>query len=95
MEERTTRQKVESLVESSIGGITPTRIASYFDEEVEPPEVYDHLEHIVETRDDLLARPPECNNCGFNEFRKIVNLPSNCPECRSEWIEEPAFKVEE
>lgn len=41
----------------------------------------------------LLIRPSECRKCGF-VFRPEINIPSRCPKCRSEWIEEPRFKIE-
>ncbi|AEC52299.1 hypothetical protein PNA2_1383 [Pyrococcus sp. NA2] len=41
----------------------------------------------------LLVRPAQCRKCGFI-FRPEINIPSRCPRCKSEWIEEPRFKLE-
>ncbi|NJE55166.1 transcriptional regulator [Thermococcus sp. 21S9] len=40
----------------------------------------------------LLVKPAECRKCGF-VFRPEINIPSRCPRCKSEWIEEPRFKI--
>ncbi|AFK22323.1 transcriptional regulator [Pyrococcus sp. ST04] len=41
----------------------------------------------------LLIKPAQCRKCGF-VFRPEINIPSRCPRCKSEWIEEPRFKLE-
>lgn len=41
----------------------------------------------------LLIKPAECRNCGF-VFKPEIKIPSKCPRCKSEWIEEPRFKIE-
>ncbi len=41
----------------------------------------------------LLIKPAQCRKCGF-VFRPEIHLPSRCPRCKSEWIEEPRFKIE-
>ena len=41
----------------------------------------------------LLIKPAECRKCGF-VFKPEINIPSRCPRCKSEWIEEPRFKIE-
>ncbi|CAB50214.1 transcriptional regulator [Pyrococcus abyssi] len=41
----------------------------------------------------LLVKPAQCRKCGFT-FRPEINIPSRCPRCKSEWIEEPRFKLE-
>lgn len=57
-----------------------------------------HIEHIARSLDDgpeqLLVAPPECRECGFDAFDDLINRPSRCPECKSESVEEPAFRVE-
>ncbi|WP_101296571.1 transcriptional regulator [Halegenticoccus soli] len=60
--------------------------------------VYDHLRHVARSLDGtderFLVAPPECADCGFNDYEDPVNYPSRCPECRSENVEEAAFKIE-
>jgi len=41
----------------------------------------------------LLIKPAECRKCGFI-FKPEIRVPSRCPRCGSEWIEEPRFKIE-
>lgn len=57
-----------------------------------------HVEHIAqsleESDEQLLVAPPECRDCGFSGFDNRANRPSRCPECRSEAIEEPLFRIE-
>lgn len=40
----------------------------------------------------LLIQPARCRNCGFT-FKPEVKLPSKCPRCKSEWIDEPRFMI--
>jgi hypothetical protein len=64
------------------------------------PVVYEHLRHVAQSVDSaeadeqFLVAPPECRACGFTEFDDPVNDPSRCPECKSERIAEPTFKIE-
>lgn len=41
----------------------------------------------------LLVKSAECRKCCFR-FKPEINIPSRCPRCKSEWIEEPRFKIE-
>lgn len=53
-------------------------------------EVLDHLPHIT----DLVIEPAECKACGFVfEARTRAKKPSRCPECKSERITPPRFRV--
>jgi len=58
--------------------------------------VYDHLDHVRASLDDetLLVAPPTCRSCGFDGFDDRLAHPSRCPDCRSERIEPPAFRIE-
>ncbi|WP_297464924.1 transcriptional regulator [Thermococcus sp.] len=40
----------------------------------------------------LLIKPAECRKCGFL-FPPEIKVPSRCPRCKSEWIEEPRFRI--
>jgi len=40
----------------------------------------------------LLIQPAVCRKCGFI-FKAEINIPSKCPRCKSQWIEEPRFKI--
>ena len=60
--------------------------------------VYGHLRHVARSLDgsdeQFLVAPPECRDCGFDGFDDRINHPSNCPECRSENVDEPAFRID-
>lgn len=82
MDERTTRQQVEDIISHSFDGVTPQDIVNTLDsDEVDERDVIPHIEHIKESRD-VMVLPPECRQCGFNNFNKLLNFPSQCPECR-------------
>jgi predicted Zn-ribbon and HTH transcriptional regulator len=91
--ERTTRQRIADFLreETAEAG----RLASEF--EVTTAEALSHVEHVARSLDgtdeQLLAAPPECRDCGFEEFDDLMNRPSRCPACRSEAVTEPTFTV--
>jgi len=92
--ERTTRQRIADFIRDR-----PAQASALADEfDVTTGDVFTHVEHIAEslegTDEQLLVAPPECDDCGFDEFDDPVNQPSRCPECKSEAIEEPVFTIE-
>jgi hypothetical protein len=62
-----------------------------------PDAVLRDLVHIEKSlkaeRKRLSIRMPYCKNCGFVFKLKEPRSPSKCPNCRSEWMEDPRFKV--
>ena len=61
-------------------------------------EIIEYIHNVNKTLDDseqLLVAPPECQDCGFDDWNKPGNIPSQCPnkECRSERITEPEFTI--
>lgn len=93
MPERTTRERIADFLRERAA--TPSDLAVEF--EITPQSALSHVEHVTKSLDgtdeELLVRPPACEECGFNDFDDPLNLPSRCPECKHEGIEEPAFKV--
>lgn len=92
--DRTTRQRLaEALREEAA---TPGELADRLD--ATPDGVVRHVRHVARslshTDEELLARPPACRDCGFDGFEDPASLPSRCPECRSERLAEPAFRIE-
>jgi hypothetical protein len=91
--ERTTRQRIAEFLrhEPAKGGT----LANEFG--VTTNTALTHVEHIAAslqgTDEELLVAPPECRDCGFTDFDDLVNRPSRCPECKSESVEEPAFRI--
>lgn len=91
---RTTRERIADGLRDR--PLSASDIAREFD--VTTADGLSHVEHIAKsleaTDEELLVAPPTCRQCGFEEFDDLVNRPSRCPECKSESIEEPAFRIE-
>ncbi|MDG5776958.1 transcriptional regulator [Haloarculaceae archaeon H-GB2-1] len=91
---RTTRQRLADRLREEVK--TASSLAREF--EVTANTALTHVEHVARSLDsgdeELLVAPPECEDCGFTEFDDLVNRPSRCPECKSEAVSEPAFKIE-
>lgn len=96
MDDSTTRQRIKRILRYR-EGVSPTSVANSLEEDLSAPEVIDHIGHIsksLEQEDEsVLVAPPECKECGFDGFDKLLNIPSKCPECRSTWIEEPRVLI--
>jgi predicted Zn-ribbon and HTH transcriptional regulator len=94
MDDQTTRERILDALREHPR--TPSALADEF--EIARGTALTHVRHISESLDGtdetLLARPPACRECGFDGFDDPVNVPSRCPDCKSEAIEEPAFVVE-
>ncbi len=90
----TRRQRIKDYLRGVQG--TPSEIAKEVDASVKA--VHDDLEHVAEsleeTEETLLVAPPECMECGFDDFDDKV-APSKCPDCKSEQLSEAVFVVEE
>ena len=91
---RTTRERITDRLRE--GALPASALAREF--EITTSEALSHVEHIARsvegTDEQLLVAPPECRDCGFDAFDDLINRPSRCPECKSESVEEPAFRVE-
>lgn len=91
---RTTRERITDRLRE--GALPASALAREF--EITTSEALSHVEHIARsiegTDEQLLVAPPECRDCGFDGFDDLINRPSRCPECKSESVEEPAFRVE-
>lgn len=92
--ERTTRQRITDHLREE--PLQAGAIANEFD--ITTKEALSHVEHIskslAEESDQLLVAPPECRECGFDEFNDLINRPSRCPDCKAESVEEPIFRVD-
>ncbi|MFQ3319977.1 MAG: putative Zn-ribbon and HTH transcriptional regulator [Natronomonas sp.] len=92
--EQTTRQRIAEFLrgETAEAG----RLATEF--EITTSAALSHVEHIAKSLDDseeqLLAAPPECLDCGFDNFDNLTNRPSRCPDCKSENVTEPTFTIQ-
>lgn len=92
--DETTRQRIERRLRDRTE--TPSGLAAQFD--VSVSSVIDHVQHLArsleEADEQLLVAPPTCRECGFDDFDDPANIPSRCPECKHEGIEEPAFRID-
>lgn len=75
--------------------MTAGTLAREFD--VTASDALGHVRHVARsleaTDEQLLVAPPECEDCGFTDFDDLVNRPTRCPDCKSEAVVEPAFKI--
>lgn len=61
-------------------------------------DVAPHLEHLerslAATGERLVSEPARCSRCDFRfEERRRASRPSRCPECKSERIVAPVFRI--
>jgi len=90
---RTTRQRIADRLRDD--ALAAGAIAREF--EIQTSDALTHVEHIARSLDatdeEILVAPPTCEECGFDEFDDLVNRPSRCPECKSEAVTEPAYRI--
>lgn len=91
---RTTRQRIADRLRTNT--LPAPALAREF--EVDTNEVLTHVEHVARsleaTDEQLLVAPPACEDCGFDRFDDLVNRPSRCPDCKSEAVTEPTFRID-
>ncbi|WP_251330756.1 transcriptional regulator [Haloplanus pelagicus] len=92
--EPTTRERIATVLRDEAA--TPSELSTRVG--TARNAVYDHLRHVArslsDTDEQLLVSPPTCRDCGFDAFDDPLNDPSNCPECRSESVAEPAVRID-
>jgi predicted Zn-ribbon and HTH transcriptional regulator len=91
--EPTTRERIAEQLRNEAA--TASALAAHVD--TARSAVYDHLRHVAQSVGDdeqFLVSPPTCRDCGFDGFDDRLNHPSSCPECRSEDVAEPAFRID-
>lgn len=91
MDAETTRERIARHLRET--PMTPGELANAVDSD--RSTVVDHVRHVARSVDDeeVVVAPPTCRDCGFDEFDDPANLPSRCPECKSESIDEPEFAI--
>lgn len=97
MTQQTTRQRLVELL-SARPELTPTAASrALYDDGVtlSPDEVVEQIGEVKDSGYEVHARPPRCKSCDFDRFSDLLNIPRACPQCRSEWIEEPAYTIPE
>lgn len=89
----TRRQQIAEFLRH--GGLTAPEIAGRIEAPVK--SVLADLEHVrrgVKGGEKWVVRDAECLACGFVfKGRDRLNVPSRCPECRSEQIRDGAFEI--
>jgi len=90
---RTTRQRIADRLRETPRGAS--ELAAEF--EIRTSEAMTHVQHVARSLDgtdeELLVAPPQCRDCGFEDFDDLINRPSRCPECKSESVSEPTFTI--
>lgn len=94
--ERTLRQRIIELLTDT--RMTTDQLAQRLG--IPERQVEEHLPHVVKTvaRDrsrQFILEPSICLDCGFM-FRDRTRLtrPSRCPQCRSEGISSPCYRID-
>ncbi|UPV73040.1 transcriptional regulator [Halorussus limi] len=91
--DQTTRERIAAHLRETAA--SPSALAVEFD--VTAGAAIDHVRHVAESLsasdEQLLVAPPECRDCGFSDFDDPANRPSRCPECKSESVEDPEFRI--
>lgn len=94
MQEETTRERIAAHLRETEA--TPSALAAAF--EISRSSAVSHVRHLARslapTDEQLLVAPPTCEDCGFDGFDDPAAIPSRCPECKSEAVAEPTFRVE-
>lgn len=94
MKNKTNRQKIKKLLDGNKA--TAKTISSHIG--ISEEEVYNELSEIRKefSKKDktLFGSQPQCNNCGFSNFRKISNIPSKCPRCKSNNLKKIEFTID-
>lgn len=90
----TVRDRIAAALEA--GPLTSLQISQAVG--IPQGEVAGHLEHLARSLPHqgraLEVEPARCIACGFTfESRKRMGRPSRCPQCRSERIDPPRFRV--
>lgn len=95
---KTTQQLVRELLRDRVS-MQPTDIANALSDRdiyVTADEATEYVRRVKKTLDEteqVLVAPAECKECGFDNWDSLTNIPSRCPECRSERITEPEFTI--
>lgn len=91
---RTTRERIADRLRAET--LTASVLAREF--EVTTADALSHVQHVARsleaTDEQLLVAPPECTDCGFTDFDDLTNLPSRCPDCKSEAVSQPMYRIE-
>ncbi|MFB6110983.1 MAG: transcriptional regulator [Halobacteriaceae archaeon] len=91
---RTTRRRIADHLR--LDARTPSSLSAEFD--ISVSAALDHVEHIAaslaDSEERVAVRPPRCRSCEFQAFDDLLNVPSRCPDCHSEAIEEPRIRIE-
>lgn len=55
-----------------------------------------HIQKSIKHKNEALSiTPAACRTCGFLFGKEEIKTPSKCPKCRSEWIDEQAYSIEQ
>ncbi|MBU7014777.1 MAG: methyltransferase [Theionarchaea archaeon] len=89
----TRREEIVQLLQDA--EMTSLELAHHF--KIPKKTVLSDLQHISRSlrnrNGDLTVKMPVCNHCGFTFKLTVIKEPSKCPNCNSEWIDPPTYRV--
>nr|MDO8133664.1 hypothetical protein [Candidatus Njordarchaeum guaymaensis] len=95
------RERIKELLKDSKAPLSAEDIMAILNEDTSVSVIYEDLQHIAKSvraasrgSECLVMFPPICKVCGFT-FRKLKKpkKPSRCPECKSERVTLPQFRI--
>lgn len=96
MSEKTTRELITEVLERR-PEVKPSDMRNALSDykiSLTPDEIVEEIKEINRKESITVhVAPPECKDCGFDNWGELANIPSKCPQCRSEWIKEPRFTI--
>ncbi len=88
------RQKIIELLTSTDTPLSPSEIARIL--KIDRDNVIADLPRIEEAMKRKAYKmeivPARCKKCGY-VFEPSLHVPSKCPSCGSQWLEEPRFRL--
>ena len=87
------KQLIACLSEHEASGRELSKIVG-----ISEKEVYEHLPHIARTvnaqRKKIIITPSQCLSCNYIfKDRKRFSPPSRCPQCKSEHLQDPVYRI--
>lgn len=92
-----TRRETIATILKNRPGVRPSDLRNALQDEgigLTPDEIIDEISEVAKS-EDVFVEPPKCRDCNFDAFDNPANIPSQCPACRSEWLREPRFTIDE
>lgn len=95
------RERIRQLLRGTKNPLSVGDIVALLGEHTDLKSVYEDIEHVAKSvhgeskgKEYVIMIPPTCRACGFI-FKRLgkPKVPSRCPECKSERVTSPLFKI--